>query len=254
MSALSRLLARAGGQQGVAQTLRPRLPSRFEGTVGEASDGFETVTETERAMPAAPAEAGPAPSVQAPRSAPSPGSLDRAGRAERMPSTSNIEQAAPEVGAIQRDTTPPPSLLAAERAALPEPRTPSVSASTPLPPENPHRPAFRETDSAPLSGPAAPVSAARNLDPLPQRLQPPASPPKQQATHLARTTNAAPRAAAPRTPAPVAPPQPPEITVHIGRLHVVTEAPRSRPPQERAQPRRASAALGAYLSGKEEGA
>lgn len=257
MTALARLLARATGQ--AAPGLRPRLPARFETPGAEPPRGFETVsTESAPAPGERSAEpAGPASSRRAPRAQ----AIDRPrAQGERTtPAHTSFEAAD-----LPPKTSPPKGITPGRRPASPPPLMPE-----PGPKDLADAPGAATTDDAMAAGPAPRAAAPRSaetqepapprrrvdltLGPLPEPLLPPVPPRRAPAPHEARPD--APRLSgttASSTARVAAAPEPPEITVHIGRLHVVTEPQKSRTVPERPRRARHAATLGDYLRGKED--
>ncbi len=248
MTALTRLLARATGHS--AAGLRPRLPARFETGAGGVTGGFETITEETMANPAVAA----APSTSA----------DTSVRQVEMPTpqTSAPSDAVP----LNRRPAPAPD-RSPRLASDPEP-APHTEPPSPLLPETAIRrdsqSAMSPRDTTPASENNAPTTPAELPDPPPQhrrtiaptlgpppeRLQPVAPADPQPAPHDVHFDQAMPGPTRRRASADTATPAPPDITVHIGRLHVVAQPAKPRTAPERPQQRRATATLGDYLRGK----
>ena len=238
MSALARLVARATGQS--APGLTPRLPARFETAPDE-------IGMTEPRVPAP----GPVATAEAPDSPPRPATLAaRApdpGLQRAFPDGPELVAVAPSENSRPPSTTvlpSPPAPLVREtapissplhRAALP-PSPPLVAAVTP----QPALPAGQAPPSVTLGSPALGAPPEPLFPPLSPRAMPapqPASAPDRPTAQAMTRPAAAPPA-----------PQPPEITVHIGRLHVVTEARVPRAPPDR--PAKRADTLSDYLRGK----
>lgn len=247
MSALARLVARATGQ--AATGLTPRLPARFETAPGDPAAPIETAA-TEPAAPAsrsAPAAEAPEnpprpapPAARAPDPNPLGASLDRP---EPVAATHPGHPRSPETtvppsppGPLLRETASP--VLPLHHAALPPAPPPfDTLASRPAPP----------AEQAPQTLPRGDLATSAPPEPLLPPAPPRATPPSQQA----RAPDGPAAPAMTRLAAAAPAPQPPEITVHIGRLHVVTEPREARVPRataERPAPR--ADTLSDYLRGK----
>lgn len=255
MTALARLLARASGQ--AATGLRPRLSARFEAGAGDDTGGFETITEETTA----PATIAPAPSVSAGPSArqgemPSPqpstptDAAPSSRRLARAPGRS--PRSAPDPRSAPH--TEPPSPLLPETAVRREPQPPGAPPDA-TPAIETTSPTAQAAGPDPAPQPRQTIDPTRGsaLGPMPERLQPLAPADPQPAPHEMHFDHAIP-ATTPRRAgaADAAAPAPPDITVHIGRLHVVAQPAKPRIAPERPQPRRAAATLGDYLRGKED--
>lgn len=250
MSALGRLLARAGGQ--AASGLRPRLPGRFEAPARDADAGFEILTQTEPAAP--PTYDAEAPARAERQSTPPPDLLDQQKQVAR---TSNpLESEIPETAS----RTAPRAEVASPPAPLqPEPSIarPSVAPTNPDQPGVSNKPPPQAASDPPpdLKTPVVITQprAQSPLGPLPDRLQPPSPQSAELPPHLTPPASATRPAPARRTPVPATPPEPPEITVHIGRIHVAADTPKTttpRPVNDRPQRPRSASNLRDYLRGK----
>ncbi|MHA6262314.1 hypothetical protein ACXYMO_03855 [Arenibacterium sp. CAU 1754] len=252
MTALARLLARATGQADAG--LRPRLPARFEAGGGGDTVGFETITEETMATPTD----APAPSARADTSVrqgetPSPQASPRADAAPSLRRSAQVHDTSPRSASVPGPAPhpEPPSPLLPETATRREAQPPMA----PPPPDA--TPAGETTGPSthaehpdPTPQPRQPIDPA--LGPLPERLQPLAPAEPQPAPHEMHLDQAMPGPTPRRAGADTAAPAPPDITVHIGRLHVVAQPSKPRSAPERPQPRRATATLGDYLRGKED--
>jgi len=252
MTALARLLARATGQ--AAAGLRPRLPARFEAGGGGDTGGFETVTEetliTSSVAHASSMSAGT--SVRHRETPlPQPSTLPDA-----APSSSHPARAPDKSSPLASDPdTPPPSKPPSPLFPETASHQKSQSPMTPPPPDaTPEIDSAVPTTQTALSDatpqPRKPIDTT--LGPLPERLQPVAPADPKTVLHEAHFDRAMPGPTQRRAGADAAADALPDITVHIGRLHVVTQPAKPHTAPERAQPRRAAATLGNYLRGKED--
>ena len=247
MSVLTRLVARAMGQ--AAPGLTPRLPGRFE-TGGGGGEPIEvdlrTVAALARVPEAARREAPPV--RQTPR-----GHHAASETGERPASAQPSEAPAPEAPGPLAPRIAEPEPARAEPHDRPEPEELIVTALAS------HQPtAHPDVPPRPLALQAEHASEERRdatRERAPEVLLPDAPPPVERG----RSPEPAGALSPPFRAAPVgrnrqaAGPEPPEITVHIGRIDVVM-APEERKGAKRPEPRRPQMTeLGDYLRGRETG-
>lgn len=245
MSVLTRLVARATGQ--AAPGLTPRLPGRFEigGGAGEPLEVHERTVFTPRS-PAASHEAPPL--RQAPRGE-SPAVESREARAP-APQSERPAPEAPEPVAPRMEKPEP---------ARAEPQTPSepleliVTTRT-----DRDAPVEREAPEHPLPSRIVEGEPDLRRDTMERSLEVllPGPPPADRTRRPSEPDGAMPalvRALPVSRNRQAAAPEPPEITVHIGRIDVVM-APEERKAAKRPEPRRPQMTeLGDYLRGRESG-
>lgn len=240
---LQRLVGRATGQ--VSEGLQPRLPARFESATREP--GLNEIRSEESPAPSPPAASEPEVSTPLSRRAHAP-AIDAP--AEPMqPPAAPVEGTFPStptevhVAGQPIDHAPPPADL---EAAAPAPLLPQIAAMQTFSAETPHRESTKQIPGG--------ASQVLNAETVPVRPDPPRSPPE---PLLPADTAASPLEApaiAPATPRTEAAPipdnaEPPEITIHIGRLDIRTEAQKPSPPKRPATQPRAMPSLSDYLRG-----
>jgi hypothetical protein len=236
MGVLARLVARATGQAPPA--LRPRLRSRFEGSPGTGL--VEEATER-AAPPASPSREAPVPHETRREEPPLERPLAASGAAEPLGRVAEEHRrAAP----IERETP-----TARPRAPHPAP-PPALMPAEPLQAE-----AQRPAPAAPTRGVPARVELAREPTVLAGRAPPllldPAPPsairwPEPSTEAVAGGVAAPPVGARAASEAPT-----PEISIHIGRIELRSDAPKPERAARRTRP--AVPSLGDYLRGKGSG-
>lgn len=241
--AFQRLIARATGAP--TSGLRPRLPTLFEGSVGQ--NGFEVIQhETPVSEPAHPQ------TQQAPRAratAPSPQTTDRP-IPEAIPSFSKTAQPVPPA---PRAAAPVQHPLAAQ----PQERRPTQPEPAPLLPARPApQPSFgvHAAERNVTASTTAPVAADRNDQATPETPPPPPLlQPRWPETVTPPEPGAASAASASRTAALFAKhtePPAPEITIHIGQLDIRSAQAQPIAPQRPAPTTRNLPSLSDYLRGR----
>ncbi len=247
MSVLTRLVARAKGQ--AAPGLTPRLPGRFE----TGSGGDEPMEVHERTA------AGPAPVPEAARREAPPGRQTPRGHhaasatGKRPAAAQPFKATAPEAQGPLAPRIAEPVPARAEPRTRPEPVELIVTTRASQAP-----PAHPDVPPSPLSPRAERPSGERRdatRENAPEVLLPDAPPPVERR----RPPDPAGARSPPVRTAPIgrnrqaAAPEPPEITVHIGRIDVVM-APEERKGAKRPEPHRPQMTeLGDYLRGRETG-
>lgn len=254
MSVLARLVARATGQ--LAPGLAPRLPGRFETAPGAWGGSFEVQERNVTAPP--PADATQRLRTEAPPPPPAPAAAKQNTESgSRRPQPLMPERTT----AVDQAPLPPSDAASAETPRRAQPQAPDVAEPPPDHGVAPAKPAAEGVE-APGSRlrrakpEGAPTHLSAEIVAAPEPLLPKASPtadrsgrsdpphrvqsPPFQAPPYARSGRAAPA-------------EPPEITVHIGRIDIVASPEEPKAPR-RAKPRRPQMTeLGDYLRGREGG-
>lgn len=253
MSVLARLVARATGQ--ASPGLAPHLPGRFETVPGDWSGSFEVQERNAAAPP--PAGETVRPRMDAP---PRPPSL-AAGEESAQPGPERPRSLISERAAAVDPARVPP--LDAASADPPRHDGPRALESAEPPPDRTKAPAGPAAEGTERPGPMMPRRAAPEGAPFrwsaeivaaPEPLLPDAPP----TLDRAMRPDPPDRAQRPPFQAPpftragrVAPAEPPEITVHIGRIDVVASSEERKAPRRPESRRPQMTALGDYLRGRE---